>query len=156
MTDLERCYAAALRILRYRFNTAKELRRKLSAKEFDRETIATTIERLTREKWIDDARFAGAFVRTRMQKRIGKTRIRRELIAAGVAGDIIDDAIRGNVDEAGEREHAIASGRRRLPILQRRGDVRNKLTAYLLKQGYDGALVREVVRELLGLGDRSC
>lgn len=151
MTDLERCYAAALRILRYRFNTAKELRRKLAAKEFDRETIATTIERLTREKWIDDARFAGAFVRTRMQKRIGHMRIRRELIAAGVADDIIDDAIRGNVDETGEREHALASGRKRLTVLQRRGaDVRNKLTAYLLKQGYDGALVREVVRELLG------
>lgn len=149
MTDLERCYAAALRILRYRFNSAAELRRKLAAKDFDRDTIAATIARLTTEKWIDDARFAGAYVRTRLLKRIGKLRIRRELMAAGVADDIISDAIRANVDADDERDRALASATRRLPILQRRGDVRNKLTAYLLKQGYDAALVRDIVKEIL-------
>jgi regulatory protein len=149
VTDLERCYAAALRILRYRFNSAGELRRKLTAKEFDRDTIAETIARLTNEKWIDDARFAGAYVRTRLLKRIGKLRIRRELMVAGVADDIISDAIRANVNTDEERERAVAAARRRIPILQKKGELRNKLTAYLLKQGYDGALVRDVVKELL-------
>jgi regulatory protein len=149
VTDLDRCYASAIRILHYRFNSAAELRRKLAAKEFDRATIDETIARLANEKWIDDARFAGAYVRTRLLKRIGRLRIRRELIAAGVADDIIDDAIRANVNADDERERAMTSANKRLPILQRRGDVRNKLTAYLLKQGYDGGLVRDVVKELM-------
>lgn len=149
MTDLERCYAAAIRILRYRFNSAAELRRKLAAKDFARDTIGETIARLTAENWIDDARFAGAYIRTRLLKRIGKQRLRRELMAVGVADDVIDDAIRANINIDEERERAVASATRRLPILQRRGDVRNKLTAYLLKQGYDSALVRDIVNVVI-------
>ena len=146
----DRCYVSALRILRYRFNSAAELRRKLASKDFDKDTIAETISRLTEEKWLDDARFAAAFVRTRLQKRIGPRRIRSELIHAGVANDVIDDVLRANSDADGEHERALASAMKRVTILKRRGDdVRNKLTAYLLKQGYDGALVRAVVKEIL-------
>lgn len=152
MTDTERCYASALRILRYRFNSVFELRRKLKAKEFDRETIDTTLTRLTEEKWLDDARFAAAYTRTRLLKRIGRLRIRRELIAAGVDDDTIADAIAANVDGDDERARALAAGKKRIEILRRNNDpqaARNKLTAYLLKQGYDGALVRAVVKEIL-------
>lgn len=149
MTDLERCYAAALRILRYRFNSEAELRRKLASKDFDRQTIQETVARLTDEKWVDDARFAGAYVRTRLLKRIGRLRLFRELVRLGVADDVIEEAIRANVDTGEERDRAVAAAQRRLPALERRGDVRNKLAAYLLKQGYDAALVRDVVGELL-------
>src|SRR5438045_8902129 len=44
-----------------------------------------------------------AFVRTRMQKHIGRARIRRELMAAGVANDIAARAIAENADEERER-----------------------------------------------------
>ena len=53
MTD---CYTAALRILRYRFNSEAELRRKLRAKKFESEDIDLAIARLHGEKWLDDAR----------------------------------------------------------------------------------------------------
>jgi regulatory protein len=152
MTDLERCYLSAIRILKYRFNSELELRRKLAHKEFDKPTIAETIERLRGEKWLDDARFAGAYVRTRALKRIGKLRIRQELIRAGVADDVIADAIDGNVDEEKERSRARTAAEKKLAILRRRNDplqTRNKLTAYLLKQGYDGQLVRAIVKEIL-------
>ena len=127
-----------------------ELKRKLRAKGFDRESIEPTIVRLTDEKWLDDARYAGAYVRTRLQKRIGKLRVRRELIAAGVADEIIEQALGENVDSDAERARAVAAAEKRLPILVRRYGAqlaRNKLTAYLLKQGYDFALVREIVKE---------
>ena len=152
MNDLDRAYLSALRILRYRFNSAAELRRKLIAKGIERELIDQVLVKLTNEKWLDDARFAGAYVRTRILKRIGRARIRRELMAAGVADDIIEDAIRANINAEDEREKAIAAGTKRLAILQRRNDpqqTRNKLTVYLLKQGYDGALVRSIVKEIL-------
>ena len=145
MTD---CYTAALRILQYRFNSEAELRRKLAAKDYDREAIDAAITRLRDEKWLDDTRFADAFVRTRLRKRIGRLRIRRELIAAGVDDDVAAGALRRNGDEEGEREAALAVARKRAARLDLGSpEDRNKLKAYLLKQGYDLSLIHEVVRE---------
>jgi regulatory protein len=147
--DSEQCYLAALRILKYRFNSAAELRRKLRSKRFEREVIDATLERLAKEKWLDDARFAAAYVRTRGLSKKGKVRIRSELIRAGVADDVIASAVSENVDLDEERARALALAARRLPILARKypPDVaRNKLTVYLLNQGYDAALVREIVK----------
>src|SRR5207244_4533401 len=138
----------ALRILNYRFNSEAELHRKLEAKKFDQESIDAAMARLRDEKWLDDARFAEAFVRTRVRKRIGRLRIRRELIAAGVDEEIAAGALRRNSDEEGEREAALAVARKRaLRLNLTSAEGRNKLTAYLLKQGYDMSLIREVVRE---------
>jgi regulatory protein len=150
MDDRDRCYTAALRILNYRFNSAAELRRKLAAKEFDEETIEATVARLRDEKWIDDERFAEAFVRTRMRKRIGPLRIRRELMAAGVDDEIAAAALRRNADGEGERDAALSIARKRAARLDLDSAAeRNKLTSYLLKQGYDAALVRDIVRGVI-------
>ena len=149
---MDPCYLAAVRILKYRFNSEHELRRKLLAKDFDKPSIDAAVARLREEKWLDDARFAAAYVRTRAQKRIGRNRIRQELIRAGVPDDVIGDALKANVDEDAERARAQSAAEKKLAILQRRNDpmqTRNKLTVYLLKQGYDGALVRAIVKEIL-------
>ena len=136
----ERAYVAALRILGYRFNSELELRRKLQRKKFDEAIIDATIARLRDEKWLDDERFAGAFARTRSRKRIGGKRIVLELRAAGVDDDVATRAVKENIDPEKEREQIRA-------ILQRRaGWERNKLRAYLLKQGYDAALIWELIR----------
>jgi regulatory protein len=151
LDDQDRCYQSALRILKYRFNSAAELRRKLRAKGFERDIIDATLSRLAAEKWLDDARFAAAYVRTRAQKRKGRLRIRRELIGAGVANDVIEKAVSENVDSEDEHARARALAEKRLVILSRRYEphvVRNKLTAYLLNQGYDAALVREILKEM--------
>jgi regulatory protein len=149
--EIDRCYASALRILKYRFNSAAELRRKLRSKGFERDEIEAALLRLTNEKWLDDARYAAAYVRTRTLKKKGSLRIRRELIRAGVADDVIASAVSENVDSEDEHARALALAERRLPILARRyapDVVRNKLTAYLLNQGYDAALVRSILKEI--------
>lgn len=153
MTDSDRCYLSALRILNYRFNSEAELRRKLRAKEFDGDTIDTTIARLRDEKWLDDARFAAAFVRTRAQKRLGRQRIRRELTMAGVDDDVATRAIAENVDGDAERERLVAACAKKVASLTRREGAlseegRQKLIAYLLKQGYEMSAVLEAVRAM--------
>ena len=146
MTD---CYTAALRILNYRFNSEAELRRKLARKEFDAAEIDAAIARLRDEKWLDDGRFAAAFVRERQRRRLGRFRIRRELVAAGVEDDVAADALRQNFDAEGERAAALETARRRAARLDLASPAdRNKLAAYLLKQGYDAALIRDVVKEI--------
>jgi SOS response regulatory protein OraA/RecX len=147
---LQDCYRAAIGILKYRFNSTAELQRKLRAKGFDRETIAETIARLTEEKWLNDERFAAAYVRSRLSKSKGRVRIRRELIRAGVDDETAARAVGENVDGEDERLRAVAAAEKRLPILIRRYGhqaARNKLIAYLLKQGYEASLVYDVIAE---------
>jgi regulatory protein len=156
--ELDRCYLAALRILRHRWNSVVELRRKLRVKNFDRPSIDSAVARLTAEGWLDDERFAGALVRTRQHKRIGPRRIARELSAAGVSGEIAERVLGENSDREREHDDAVTLCQKRLSILERRhgaqfvksAEGRNKLAAYLLKHGYDAALVREVIDEVRG------
>ena len=148
--DLERCYTAGLRILNYRFNSEAELRAKLDRKEFPHDAIDAAIERLRNEKWLDDGRFAAAFVRTRLRKGIGRLRIKRELMAAGVESATIAQAL--DIPDHDDRAAAIASARKRLAILRRRDDddaIRQKLVAYLFRQGYDSSTAMDVVREAM-------
>lgn len=143
--DLERCYLAAQRILNYRFNSETELRRKLRAKKYDPPTIDATIARLRKEKWLDDERFAGAFVRTRARRSIGAKRIRLELRAAGVNDDVASEAVRENVDRESEREHLRALIARRSALLETEQG-RKKLISYLMRQGYDLQEINEELR----------
>ena len=153
--DPERCYVAAMRILNHRFNSEGELRRKLEMKEFARDVIDATIDRLRRERWLDDDRFATAYVRTRVRKGIGLLRVKRELIAAGVESDTIARALEESLPDHDERAAAVASARKRLAVLRRRDDdalIREKLIAYLFRQGFDSSMAMEVVRELMTAG----
>ncbi|MEO8036787.1 MAG: regulatory protein RecX [Acidobacteriota bacterium] len=154
--ELERCYLAAMRILNYRFNSRAELQRKLRMKDFAAEDIECTLDRLTGEKWLDDDRFAAAFVRTRLRKRIGPLRIRHELHAAGVDDESAARALRENTNADAERESLVAVCAKRARILTRRhgpeylatDEGRNKLTGYLLKHGYDAAEIRSALKEI--------
>src|SRR5216684_358179 len=150
--DPERCYVAVMRILNHRFNSEGELRRKLEMKEFARDVIDTTVDRLRRERWLDDDRFAAAYVRTRVRKGIGLLRIKRELVAAGVESETIARALDESVPDHDERAAALISARKRLAVLRRRDDdasIRDKLVAYLFRQGYDSSMAMDVVRELM-------
>ena len=153
--DLEDCYKVALRILRHRFNSTAELRLKLRLRNFDKQIIDAAIGRLTDEHWLDDERFAGSFARTRAGKRVGPRRIARELAAAGVSGDLAAKALEEVSGEERVRADALAVCQKRIRVLARRhgpdfvrsAEGRNKLTLYLLNQGYDAALARSVVKE---------
>lgn len=147
--ETDRCYIAAMRILNHRFNSEGELRRKLALKQFARDVIDVTIDRLRRERWLDDDRFAAAYARTRVRKGIGLLRIQRELEQAGVTGEAIALAL--NLDDHDERAAALASAKKRLAVLRRRDNdapIREKLVAYLFRQGYDSSMAIDVVREL--------
>ena len=151
--ELARCYGAALRILQHRWNSAGELRRKLRLKEFDDDAVSATLERLTSEKWLDDERFAEAFVRGRTRKRIGTLRVRRELAMAGVDSDIIDRVLAGQRNAEAERATVLELAKKKLAILRGRGEederLRQKLSAYLARQGFETSLVIDVVRDVL-------
>ncbi|HUP65188.1 MAG TPA: regulatory protein RecX [Thermoanaerobaculia bacterium] len=147
-----RCHAAALRLLGYRFRGSEELRRKLRDKGFDADAITEAIDQLTREGWIDDLRFARELVRSRAQKGIGPKRIALELWELGIDSEVAREAMRESEEEP-RGEGALGVARKRLRILARgveanslpAEEIRKKLLAYLLRQGYEYAAAREAV-----------
>ena len=153
-------YTSALRILQYRFNSEHELRRKLAAKRFDNAEIDAAIERLREEKWIDDERFAGAYVRTRASKKVGPARIKRELSAAGVDRETASRALAENRDDERISSDlaAIAEKRRRILIRRhgedfvRSAEGKSRLAAYLIQQGYPTDQVRDLLQRLANDG----
>lgn len=155
--DRERAYIAALRILNVRFNSEVELRRKLAVKDLSRDAIDDAVERLRREKWLDDERFAAAFVRMRVRKGTGRIRIRRELTAAGVSDEIAAAALTAHGDAGREQESLVALCTKKIAIIARRHGTeyvrsdqgRKKLVAYLLNQGYEMAAVLDTIRQSL-------
>ena len=153
--DLERVYTTAMRILNHRFNSEGELRRKLRAKQFADDVIDPTIQRLRAEGWLDDERFTAAYVRTRTARRVGPLRIRRELGAAGVDRDVIQQAMEANKDGDAERATLEELCAKRLRLLARRhgeeyaasSEGRQKIAAYLVRQGYELGEVLAVIRK---------
>ena len=151
----ERCYTAAMRILNHRWNGTAELRRKLKRKEFTDDEIETVLERLAKEKWLDDDRWAGAFVRDKARRKVGPVRIRHELRAAGAGDDVVARAVAENSDPEAQREALVALCQKKMRITAgrkgndflRTDEGRKKLAAYLLQQGYETALVLEVIYE---------
>jgi regulatory protein len=153
----DRCYTTALRILGHRFNSIHELKRKLAAKAFSPDEISGAIKRLVDEKWLDDERYAGALVRVRARKRVGRLRIRQELRAAGVDDDAAGVALSENIAPDDERLQLVELCQKKMRMLANRkgpefvrsDEARNKLIAFLLRHGYEMSLVIEVIREQL-------
>lgn len=134
-----------MRSLALRWHGEKELRTKLARRGFDTEAIQSALLRLTRERWIDDERYARSFARSRSSKHLGPDRIVRELRGRGVDAVTASRSVAAAAEEDPGGDHlatlcskkirALVARRGLDALLETRG--RNKLIAWLLTQGYD-------------------
>ena len=83
----------ALNLLARREHSAKELQQKLLSKGVEEEEIPSVLERLIEGGWLNEARFAESFTRSRVARGVGPYRIRRELQERGVGEIEIEGAM---------------------------------------------------------------
>lgn len=105
------------------------------------------LERLVRDHFIDDRRYAEAFVREKMNlSGWGAYKIGATLRSKGIPQTIITQAME-QLDEADMHERLTTLLTKRLRTLRAKSpfDARTKLLRYALSQGYDYATVRECV-----------
>jgi regulatory protein len=139
-------YQRALRRLARRDHSVAELRRALLERGHGAEEVEAAVERLRRERYLDDAGFAERFARSRMTHQgLGRLRIRQGLRQRGVDRGATEAGIKGALREVDEREvldtlarrywrqHARVEPARRLP----------RLWAFLVRRGFAPALVHE-------------
>ena len=115
------------------------------------------LARLLNDGFIDDSRYAGAFVRDKIRfGGWGVRKIATALRAKGVAREIIDEAL-SEVDGDDMRERLITILRRRLPSIKAKSafELRDKLLRYAVGRGYDFAIARECIEELVKADDES-
>ena len=86
--DLTAAEQMAVRLLAGREHTRHELRRKLGARFSDQETVGAVLDDLERRRLLSDERFAESYVDQRRRKGYGPLRIRAELGARGIEGEL--------------------------------------------------------------------
>jgi regulatory protein len=147
-------YERALSLLAFRGRSVKELRTRLHEKGESVEQIAPTIERLQQSGLLDDARFAAERVRAGV---VGKARSRRQieqdLVQRGVTREVAADAFRRVLEDEGTSELAVTvrAAKKKMKTLERLDPQaqRQKLYAFLARQGHSPDLVRRALREVL-------
>ena len=129
-------YQRALGLLVRREHSRKELGRKLVAKGVEREDMDLALDKLRRQDFQNDARFASALARSRSSSGYGPARIRAELATHGLSRDDIVAAI-----EACERDWDESA---REIVARRYGnkdlsdpDQRRKAVDFLLRRGFE-------------------
>lgn len=114
------------------------------------------LARLVAESFVDDARYAAAFVRDKMRlSGWGVYKIRATLASKGIDSGTIDAALSEAMSGADmhERLSALLSRRMRSVKASSPYDLRAKLMRYALSQGYDYATARDCVEKLVKVAD---
>jgi regulatory protein len=143
---LQHALDAAYRFLGRRDRTVAEVRERLEAQEVDAQVVDEAIAELTRQGYLDDARYAHRFAEDRRAiDDWGAERIERRLLAVGVEPALIAAAL-GERGSAEELEAALAVLRRRFPRAPADDRARDRALGLLVRKGYDLDLAYDAVR----------
>jgi regulatory protein len=146
----DRCRLAAWRSIARGPVAVEQLRRKLLQKEFAAPLVDETLARLRDAGHLDDAAFSQALARKRTKhNRRGPRAIAQELLQAGVARDTAAEALTPHRQRESQHDAAMAALRRWTGARRHTDPARRRKAAadFLLRRGFDGSIVWDVVRE---------
>ncbi len=142
-------YLTGLKMLARRELSEAQVRRRLARRQFEPDDIDTAVERLQRERALDDHRTALACARTEAHvKRHGRLRALRQIETLGIARDVARPAVAdvfGDLDEDLLIQQALDRRLRHGVSLEEASGVR-RVHRYLLSQGFDAARVHAAIR----------
>jgi regulatory protein len=143
-----------LRLLTDRARTRQELAQALARKGVPADAAASVLDRFGEVGLIDDAAFAGQWVRSRHEHRgLGRRAIAVELRRKGVADDVAGEAL-SEVDTESEDRRARELVDRKLRSLvldapDQRTKAARRLVGMLARKGYNAGTAYRVVKEAL-------
>jgi regulatory protein len=143
---LQHALDVAYRFLARRDRTVAEVRGRLEAEEIEEEVVDEAIAELSRQGYLDDARYAVRFAEDRRTiDAWGAERIERRLLAVGVDPALVGAAL-GERGDGEELEAALAVLRRRFPRAPADDRGRDRALGLLVRKGYDLELAYDAVR----------
>ena len=139
--------ARAFDALASRAHTVKQMRTRLTRAGFEADVVTEAVARLLELGYLNDGRYADAWVATRREHRLhGEVRLRHDLAQRGVAPETISLAI---VDDGEELTRARAAIERRVGSLAGldREAFSRRLGSFLARRGFRASIVTTVVRD---------
>lgn len=148
--ERQRAYVEALNHLARKPRTAREIEQRLLQKGFGTSSIENALERLERDKLIDDALYAKMWAEQRMTShKKGRLWVKQELRQKGIEPELISQALDG-VSRDEELASAVTIGRKKWQ--QTSGELldrKRKTGAYLMRRGFGGEQVRQTLNILI-------
>lgn len=136
------------RIMNYimiRPRSVREVRDYLWRKKADPEMGQSIIDKLQARGYLNDANFAGSWVRARqLTKPVSKRRLGAELQSKGVSSELIEHAVNAEAYDEGQALREIIAKKRR----QARYQDEQKLMQYLARQGFGYDLIKTTLAEM--------
>lgn len=143
----------ALRLLTVRLRSRREVEDRLRRRRVAPEVIRDVVERLAAEGFLDDARFARAWIAGRLALRpSGALRLRGELLRKGVAPEVIETALREAFSETDEYQLALRLARARIRRYRAQPAevVHRRLAGVLSRRGFSPEATAAALRAVLG------
>jgi regulatory protein len=143
-------------LLQKRLRSRAELAVTLRRRGVPADDAAAVLASLKRVGWIDDRRFAQAWISDRLALRPrGRRRLRAELLARGVSPADADDALAALLPA--DRERALAAEQARRQFRRQHGlppqVARRRLAAWLQRRGFPGEAIAGALRALTANGE---
>lgn len=137
----------ALKVLERRMRSEEEIRRDLRQKGFSSEETEDAIAYLYSYGYLDDAAYAGAFIRDKLRfSPQGPFKIRQSLLERGVAGEVIDEALAADYPADQVAKVAFTLGQKH----QAKKKTKVQTMRYLYSRGFSEGVVYDVVADLYG------
>jgi regulatory protein len=142
---------AALRLLDVRPRSRAELEKRLLLKKLPGDSIAEVLADLERSGLINDEAFAKMLVRHCKSKHMGYRRIIQELKVKGLSQDLIDQLMSPGDQVEQEAAACLKAAQKKTRSYQKLEPLaaKRRLTAYLLRQGFNYDDVKQAVDKLL-------
>ena len=142
----------AIRFLVYRDRSRNEITCYLRGKKFSTNVINETLTFLENNKYVNDARFAMQFGRSRIvNKKIGRLRLGLELEHKGIENKIINETLNLLYEEFDEESIAVSCLKKKLKTFESsasEGD-RRRIANFLERKGFPSGIVYQVVTRLV-------
>ncbi|HJS42785.1 MAG TPA: RecX family transcriptional regulator [Gemmatimonadales bacterium] len=152
LADLEAAHRAALRALARRAHARFDLRRRLLQKQHPPAAVDGALDRLAAAGLLDDARFAADYAAAKAYRGRGPARLIRDLLALGIDRRVAEEAVQTSLAAEGldpARAVRVLAEKRARQLAGLPAPVRKRrLTAFLVRRGFQGSEVRSVVEAI--------
>ena len=135
----------AVGLLSRREHSRLELTRKLCERGLAADEVEAAVEKLAKDGWQDDARFAQFLLRSRVSGGYGPIRIRAELATHGLDREAISSALAEFDGDWAQTARDLVV-RRYGPHVAADPALHRKAAEFLLRRGFDGDCVRSATR----------
>lgn len=146
-----KAFDKALRFLGYRPRSEKEIKDKLTLKDFHPKIIDKVIKELKGKGLLNDEEFSRLWIKSRKSLRpSGKYILERELKQKGIDKEIIDKIMAKEINEDEELNLALQAARKkkkgykRLPQLK----FNQKMSQFLARRGFSWNIIKKVLEKL--------